>query len=328
MYRATLSFTTKNYDVRKNQILAEDFTTQDEIDEFLNIGYIVVYDDTLEITQNGLYDVEDYQKADVDVPAPQPNLQDKNVTVTQNGETTITADTGYDGLSEVGLNVNVPAPQPSLQDKQVSVTSNTTTTIQADSQYDGLGTVEVTTNVAPDLSEYFNNNITLSGGGVNVSRREGVNIIKKIPDGITFVAPNNNMNYVFQGCQGLIEIGHIIITTITNMRSTFNDCENLETIALFDTSNVQNMQETFFKCFKLANIPIFNLSSATNLTNIFGLCSALSNTSLNNILASLITAISYTGTKTLAEIGLSSTQIETCQTLSNWNDFVNAGWSA
>lgn len=153
MYRATLSFTTKDYDIRKNQILAEDFTTQDEIDEFLRIGYIVVYDGTLEITQNGLYDVDGYQQADVDVAGGQATLQEKSVTITQNGETTITADTGYDGLSEVGLNVTVPAPQPSLQDKQVSVTSNTTTTIQADSQYDGLGTVEVTTNV-PTTDSY------------------------------------------------------------------------------------------------------------------------------------------------------------------------------
>lgn len=67
MYKALESFTTKNYDVRRGQILAEDFTTQDEITEFLNIGYIVEYDGSLEITENGTYDVKDYEQAIVDV---------------------------------------------------------------------------------------------------------------------------------------------------------------------------------------------------------------------------------------------------------------------
>lgn len=43
MYKATTSFTTKNYEVRKNQLLEDDFTSQDEINEFLDIGYIEVY---------------------------------------------------------------------------------------------------------------------------------------------------------------------------------------------------------------------------------------------------------------------------------------------
>lgn len=43
MYKATTSFTTKNYEVRKNQLLENDFTSQDEINEFLDIGYIEVY---------------------------------------------------------------------------------------------------------------------------------------------------------------------------------------------------------------------------------------------------------------------------------------------
>lgn len=67
MYRALESFTTKNYDVRRKQILADDFTNEDEINEFLDIGYIEVYDGTLEITENGTYDVSDYESAEVDV---------------------------------------------------------------------------------------------------------------------------------------------------------------------------------------------------------------------------------------------------------------------
>lgn len=67
MYRALTSFTTKDYDIKYKQILEDDFTTEDEITEFLNVGYIEVYDGSLEITENGIYDVKDYQTADVNV---------------------------------------------------------------------------------------------------------------------------------------------------------------------------------------------------------------------------------------------------------------------
>lgn len=41
--------------------------------------------------------------------SPAPVLQDKEVEITQNGETTITADSGYDGLSSVDITTNVPS---------------------------------------------------------------------------------------------------------------------------------------------------------------------------------------------------------------------------
>lgn len=67
MYKALDSFTTKDYDVRRGEILAEDFTTQDEITEFLNIGYIEEFNGSIGITQNGTYDVTDYEQAVVNV---------------------------------------------------------------------------------------------------------------------------------------------------------------------------------------------------------------------------------------------------------------------
>lgn len=68
MYRALESFTTKTYDVKRNQILEDDFTIEKEIQEYLRIGYIEAFTSgTIKITENGIHDVEDYGLADVDV---------------------------------------------------------------------------------------------------------------------------------------------------------------------------------------------------------------------------------------------------------------------
>lgn len=69
MYKALLSFTTiKSYhDVQKGEILASDFDTPEEIQKYLDIGYIEEFNGSIGITQNGTYDVTDYEQAVVNV---------------------------------------------------------------------------------------------------------------------------------------------------------------------------------------------------------------------------------------------------------------------
>ena len=321
MYRVLKSFTTATKQFAYMQILEDDFTTQEEIDEFLESNYIEPYDDTIEIVENGLYDVEDYEKADVNVPSGEPTLQSKSVTINQNTTVNIQADEGYDGLSSVAVTTNVT---PNLQNKSVTITENTTTTIQADSQYDGLGQVEVTTNV--------------SGGSI------------VLPDGIKFENSTvTNHNWLsnadtsnltdtygmFKSNANITTIPLIDTSNSTKFGQMFWQCLSLVTIPQLNSSKSKTFTQMCLSCTSLENVPFFDMSQAGllngkgDISSMFASCPALTNESLNNILASLAT-ITYGGLgsgKKLSYIGLTQEQATTCTGLSNWSALSALGWT-
>lgn len=60
---------------------------------------------TLQITANGAKDVTNYKNVNVNV---EPNLEEKTVTITENGTTEVTPTSSKDGISKVTINTNVP----------------------------------------------------------------------------------------------------------------------------------------------------------------------------------------------------------------------------
>lgn len=136
-----------------------------------------------------------------------------------------------------------------------------------------------------------------------------------------------NMQRMFQGCSLLKTVPLIDTSKVQSLFATFQGCSNLVAIPQLDTHNVTNMFVTFQNCAKLRDVPILNTSKITSIDSAFSNCSSLSNESLNNILAMCINATNYTGTKTLKYIGLTSTQATICQGLSNYQAFLDAGWT-
>ena len=65
----------------------------------------VIPSGTLQITANGAKDVTNYKNVNVNV---EPNLEQKTVTITENGTTEVTPSSGKDGISKVIINTNVP----------------------------------------------------------------------------------------------------------------------------------------------------------------------------------------------------------------------------
>lgn len=117
-------------------------------------------------------------------------------------------------------------------------------------------------------------------------------------------------------------------SNFTSMKNLFRSTR-ITTAPFLDMSNVTDVDSMFFACLNLVNVPIYNTSKITNFDSMFFACSNLSDESLNNILQMCINATSYTGTKTLQQLGLRSTSYTTSriQGLSNYQAFIDADWT-
>ena len=137
-----------------------------------------------------------------------------------------------------------------------------------------------------------------------------------------------NMNYMFSRCTSLTNIPNLNTSNATRMYTTFGFCSNLISISNIDTSNVTNMASTFVNCQNLATVPLLDTTRVNNMYRTFGNCRSLTNDSLNNILYMCSTSnITNTSRKTLEFIGLTQDQANICMNLSNYQNFINSGWT-
>ena len=161
------------------------------------------------------------------------------------------------------------------------------------------------------------------GGGLNYETTYA-----KISNAIGLTGEQIKSGETVLGVEGTYEgdnINDYIAVPSETDTLTIQSC--IKQIPLINTSNVTSMNNMFANCSSLITIPVLDTSNVTGINNMVNNCSSLSNDSLNNILAMLTNATSYSGTKTLAYIGLSEIQATTCTTLSNWSACQAAGWS-
>lgn len=174
-----------------------------------------------------------------------------------------------------------------------------------------------------------NNCNALMGGSLASGSTSGSNIFKiieKIPDNIK-LSDTTNASYMFNQCSALKEIPFLDFSRVTHMTGTFNQCASLESIPALNTSKVQNMSIAFQSCSSLKNVPALDASSVTDMRSVFTACPNLTDESLNNILTMCITAASYPMGKTLKSMGLTKAQTTRCQSLPNYQAFLDAGWT-
>ena len=190
------------------------------------------------------------------------SLQDKEVEITQNGEQTITADTGYDGLSSVEVTTNVPQPSGKITITQngtdIDVSSYATADVNVPAGITPTGTINITTNGTHDVTTY-------ASASVSVPSQ------KYAPKWVRF--GGSNTNYAYQGNNLDYEVANLDTSNITNMRSMFERCGNLTSLNLneWNMSNVTNTSYMFNQCSNLTtlNISGWNTSSLSDASYMF-----------------------------------------------------------
>lgn len=133
----------------------------------ISTGQGIVPTGTLDITANDTYDVTNYASAVVSVPSEEPNLQVKtNISPTTSSQT-VTADSGYDGLSFVQINAmpsgtkgTPTATKGTVSNHSISVTPSVTNT----TGYITGGTINGTA-VTVAVSELVSGTLTIDSSG-------------------------------------------------------------------------------------------------------------------------------------------------------------------
>lgn len=317
----------------------------------------IVPSGSISINSNGTHDVTNYATANVNVT---PSTETKTVKSTTTSQT-INPTSGklISQITVQPIILNTVNVTPSTSSQTITPTNDGIGQVNVNAVTSSIDNNIVAENIKKDVS-ILGVTGTYEGGGsseynakVNNPTDTYINVLSLISEISSLDTSNaTNLQGLFNGCFNLIKIplidtsnctnardmfrGCISLTVIpslntskvTNMMSMFQQCTNITTIPLINTSKATNTQNMFQQCSSLTTVPVLDLSSATDLRYMFQYCASLSDDSINNILAMCINATSYTGNKTLTNLGLNSTQKSKASTLSNWNAFVEAGWSA
>lgn len=266
MYKALLSFTTiKPYkDVQKGEILESDFDTPEEIEKYLSIGYIEEFNGSLDITENGTYDVTDYEQVDVNVGGGGGGSE-YNWSAIGYSEEPQAIEDGYNYAKQIYDNWNNPStmsfngdaklmffPAVSLANvKQMNLAFNNCYSLL----YAKLKITSFTTNMASCFSGCYS--------------------LKEIDMTEADTSMVDNMQSMFQYCKfEKFEFKPADTSSVTSIRYMFQYCDKLKEIDLstFTTQSLTNSGSMFQYCTLLEKIDIrkMELTNITNSGNMFG----------------------------------------------------------
>ena len=226
------------------QINAQDFSSKIE-----SIETGITPTGTIDITTNGIVDVTNYAKANVNVPSGGNTLKNLlDATQSTNYMFSEYKGTSVDNLIQPNDTENVINMQ-----FMFNSCSNLTTIPQ------------LNTSNATHMNGMFYNCQNLR----TIPLLDTSNVIA--------------MDSMFQSCQYLTSIPSLSTFNVFSMTSMFNDCQVLSTIPLLYTSNVTNMYGMFSNCQYLTTVPELDVNNVTDMTDIFLFCSNLKSILMTNI---------------------------------------------
>lgn len=127
-----------------------------------------------------------------------------------------------------------------------------------------------------------------------------------------------------------LDFTNVDFKNMKKFSSAFAEFQYLEEIKGFYPQNAIEIGSLCYRCYELHTINEIDTSKLNNAGHVLGgafeSCPKLSDESLNNILAMCTNAKNlYPEYRTLKHIGLTSAQVTRCQSLPNWQAFVDAG---
>ena len=201
---------------------------------------------------------------------------------------------------------------PTLQSKEVEITENGQTTVTADSGYDGLSSVAVTTNVSGggDLSEYFNESLasntnqytniyvnlikkvpdfTVASNVTELARAFDTSEIEEVGKITSEGANVKDVSEMFRNCRKLTKVNFSSFNSsgITNIYSMFYNCSKITKIDLssFGTINTTMTNAMFYGCSKLEEVDLrnFNSPNLESTNQMFSACRELQHIDIRNM---------------------------------------------
>jgi surface protein len=163
-----------------------------------------------------------------------------------------------------------------LQEKSVTITSNGTTNVTADTGYNGLSKAVITTSVSTSLDDYFKDTITSGNSympGFNKSIKKikspvtasGTSLAyafakfegTEIPE-INGTSGVTNIEFMFNSCPNLknLDLSYFDTSNVTSMSGTFGGCTVLETLNIggWDLQKTATMSDCFYGDNQLKNL--------------------------------------------------------------------------
>lgn len=235
----------------------------------------------ISITTNGVYTPDDgyyYTKVSVNV---QPSLQTKTIEITENGTSTIVADSDHYGLRAVDVSVNVPTPTFSTE--ELSVTANGTYTPNTD------GYSKVT--VAVPIPEFTTEELSVTENGSYTPSTDGyskVNVNVPIPEPnlqTKSIEITENGTQTISADNGYDGLSSVSVTTNISGSTTSDKIKMIDGMKLnytdrsIDYYKLDFSQVTDFKYMfaysDINSVPIIDTSEVTNMMYIFSGCDNL-----------------------------------------------------
>lgn len=199
----------------------------------------VIPEGTLNITENGVYDVTSYVSTDVAIPLPSGSIS-----ITENGQ--------YDVTSYVNASVLVGQTIDWTQIGYARDPQELTDAFDhAKSIYDNWDASQTS------LLRKFNNDLDL----VFMPYVDTSNVI--------------SFYYTFAGCSRLITVPLINTSAGQTFFGMFYDCSGLKSVPLLNTSAGTNFNSMFHGCSSLSTIPLIDTSNSTDISSMFSGCSNL-----------------------------------------------------